>query len=728
MSIRYKASFTVRYNDGTKEKIINFFSMYENDITVDVNSADGYQITKIDTPYYMDDTYGMDIKQQLSTDFKDTKIDNKHHQITFYVDNSTLRFFSSNLRKAIIDIPITTEKAAAVEPTTNLKVSYNNGVENVTDTYHNQKAGTVTGTAIAGTGYTITGVKGAYYRVAGMTNNLKNFTATKITDTKYTYSFTLTDTDIKHSSNLHVQLRVETEEQAIPINIDTSGLKNCSISPVTINPNEKATLTLTADSGYILNGTGNYNSDGKEKSFTCNNVSSYQLTVVADSSFSISFTAIKLEPSINLKVTYNNGATTVTDTFNNQKAGTITGTATAGTGYTITGVTGAYYLIVGELTNLRNFNATKISDYKYSYSFDLTNSDINKLSRFNTPIKLRVETKEQAGNIDINTTGLVNCSVSPSTITQGKETVLTLNADSGYILNGTGSYTVDGKTNNFTCDNVSSYQITVTAETTVTISFTATKVETKPSSIVHTYVLDQEDYNNLGKQIITGVNSAATGFEQYDYTKFVNYLYEIPFKVGTDITTNTNTINLGKKNLPIDCQKVTHETINIDLGSIDLTGMTNSHDYKPINITLYCPFSDNIVLPLTVINSKLYLSFLINLKSEQATLLIKQNDNIIYSGQTELFTDLPLYFTAGLQDTLIKQFKTQYQNTIKQAYIIVNYNKPITNLTSYKTTEHGMLSNYKGFTRVSRGTLKQSISSSIDNSILSLLSQGVIIK
>ena len=432
------------------------------------------------------------------------------------------------------------------------------------------------------------------------------------------------------------------------------------------------------------------------------------------------------EPTIDLKVSYNNGLTTVNDLFPGQKAGTVT----AGTGYSITGVTNAYYnnLNTGLQVNLSNFTATKISDYQYSYSFTLTDTNIKTLNNIDKTVHLRVHTEKEPGNISIDSTNLEHCSVFPSTITQGKETVLTLNADSGYILNGTGSYSVDGTINNFTCNNVSSYQITVTANTSVSISFAATKIETKPSSIVHTYVLDQEDYNNLGKQIITGVNSTATGFEQYDYTKFVNYLYEIPFKIGTEITTSTSTINLGKKNLSIDCQKVTHETLNIDLGSIDLTGMTNSHDYKPINITLYCPFSDNIVLPLTVINSKLYLSFLINLKSEQATLLIKQNNNVIYSGQTKLFTDLPLYFTAGLQDTIIKQLKTQYQNTIKQAYIIINYNKPITGLISYKTTEHGMLSNYQGFTRVSRGTLKKSISSSIDNSILSLLSQGVIIK
>lgn len=721
------ANVRVQYNNGQEVVTDRYPNQSEGTITGLATAATGYNIADIKgATIPLMPAYGLIITLD---NFQATKISNTQWQYSFKITNSDIRNIL-DYNNMPIQLGVITEKAAAVDPTTNVIVTYNNGLTDVTDTFPGQKAGTVTGTAKAGAGYTITSVTGAYYRIAGMAHNLENFNASKISDTKYTYSFTLTNNDIKHSTNgkLKVQLRVETEEQVTPITIDTSGLKNCSVLPATINPDEEAIITLTADSGYILNGSGTYNADGEEKSFTCNNVSSYQLTVVADSSFSISFTAIKLEPSINLKVTYDNGLTTITDIFNNQKAGTVTGTATAGKGYIITSVTGAYYNIVGELTSLKNFNAIKISDYKYSYSFDLTNSDIKKLSRFDTPIKLRVETEEQAGNIDIETKNLVNCSVFPSTVTQGKETVLTLNADSGYILNGSGSYIVDGKTNNFACSNVASYQITITANSSVSITFSATKTEPKPTSIVHTYVLNQENYNNLGKQVIAGINSSGTAFEQYDYTKFVNYLYQFPFKISNDITISTNTINLGKKNLTINCQKVTHETLDIDLGTIDLTDMTSSHDYKPINISLYCPFSNNIVLPLTVLGSKLHLNFTINLKSEQATLLITQNDNVIYSGQTELFTDLPLYFTAGLQDTLIKQFKTQYQNTIKQAYIIVNYNKPITNLTSYKTTEHGILSNYKGFTRISRGTLKQSVSNSIDNSILSLLSQGVIIK
>lgn len=713
-------SIGIKYNNGLTS-IIDWYPRTPGAKNGTIKVADGYKITGINKA-----TYG---NNDITYPFVFTKISDQQYSYRFSLSYSQI----DNVTKVggIINLDVVTEKVST-EPTTDLRVTYNNGVTDVTDTFTGQKAGTVTGTAKAGAGYTITGITGAKYSLAGglASVNLDNFTSKKNSDTEYSYSFTLTNDNIKdiNDNNLTIQLGVETEEQAAPISINTSGLVNCSISPIAVNPDEETPLTITADSGYILNGNGSYTVDDETTNFTCNNISSYQFNVISYDSVSVSFTATKIEPTIDLKVTYNNGVTDVTDTFTGQKAGTITGSVKAGTGYTITGVTGAYYRVAGFTTNLANFNAIKISDYQYNYTFDITNNNIEDLKRFNIPVSLDVETKKQPGNININSANLEHCSVSPSTVAQGKETVLTLNADSGYILNGIGSYSVDGTTNNFTCNNVSSYQIKVTAETSISISFVATKTETKPSSIVHTYVLDQEDYNNLGKQIITGVNSTATGFEQYDYTKFVNYLYEIPFKVGNDITTSTNTINLGKKNLNIDCQKVTHETFNIDLGSIDLTGMANSHDYKPINIALYCPFSNNVVLPLTVLGSKLNLSFAINLKSEQATLLIKQKDNVIYSGQTELFTDLPLYFTAGLQDTLIKQFKTQYQNTIKQAYIIVNYNKPITNLTSYKTTEHGILSSYKGFTRISRGTLKESISSSIDNGILSLLSQGVIIK
>lgn len=433
--------------------------------------------------------------------------------------------------------------------------------------------------------------------------------------------------------------------------------------------------------------------------------------------------------TVDLTFRYNNGQEYVTETKSAQAAGTITGTVKAASGYHITKVSGGHYTNQqGYSYNLSNFTATKISDSEYSYSFNLTNSDVSRLQKHPSNINLGVSTEKEAGNLTIDTSGLINCSITPSVVTQGKETAITLNANSGYILNGSGSLIVDGATNSFMCNNVASFPLTITANASVKITFTATKVETPPQSIIHTYILTQDGYNNLGKQVITAVNSTGSGFEQYDYTKFINYLYEFPFKIDNSITTSTNSIQLGKQSLNIAAQHVTHETVNINLGTIDLTAVKDSNDLKPVSIMLYCPFSEQVVLPSSVIGSKITLGYTCNIKAEQALLIVKQNGNIIYTKKTELFTDLPLYFTAGTQDTLIKQFKQQYQNTITQAYIRAVYHKPIQGITVFETKEHGKLETFKGFTRVSYGTLSQSISTEIDTMILQELKNGVIIK
>ena len=231
----------------------------------------------------------------------------------------------------------------------------------------------------------------------------------------------------------------------------------------------------------------------------------------------------------------------------------------------------------------------------------------------------------------------------------------------------------------------------------------------------------------LGKQYVQGVNSSGDGFSQYDYSKFVNYLYAIPFAVTESITKPTSPISIGKASLNVQCNYVTHETLTINLGSIEIP-TKDSTDYKVNEVLLIVPFCENIELPYSVLGSTISIAMQINLLNESATLIVSQDNTVIVTRGTEIFTDLPLYFTAGTKDTLVKTFKTQYQNTVKQAYISIAYNKPITNLTSYSTNEHGVLNDYKGFTRVTRGTLKNSINEELDSLIIDRLQQGVIIK
>lgn len=511
-------------------------------------------------------------------------------------------------------------------------------------------------------------------------------------------------------------------------------------------------ITITAKTGYKITGVKMYtniNGDYKFSDYTSSLNSSGNLSInfsrdpiatTIDNDFYAKspnvwgyyakVTTIKTAAeTVDLTFRYNNGSGYVTETKPAQMAGTITGTVKAASGYHITKVSGGHYTGQNGYTyTLSNFTATKVSDSEYSYSFNLTSSDVSRLQKNPSNINLDVTTEKEAGNLTIDVSGLINCSIMPSVVTQGKKTAITLNANSGYVLNGSGSLIVDGATSSFTCNNVSSFPLTVTANTSVKIVFAATKIETPPQSIIHTYVLDQDGYNNLGKQVITAVNSTGSGFEQYDYTKFINYLYEFPFKIGNSITTSTNSIQLGKQSLNIAAQHVTRETVDIDLGTIDLTAVNNSNDLKPVSIMLYCPFSEQVVLPSSVIGSKLKIGYTCNIKTEQALLIVKQNDNVIYSTKSELFTDLPLYFTAGTQDTLIKQFKQQYQNTIKQAYIRAVYHKPIQGITAYDTKDHDKLETFKGFTRVSHGTLSTSVSSEIDTMILQELRNGVIIK
>lgn len=751
MSGNYSASFDVTYNDGLQNQIKQFNNVYQGTIIVNVTAANGYKITKVDTAYYKMPYGSGEINMPIQYEYKDTANDDTHHTIQIYMSNQLLGFFGDNPTKAHIWIPVTTEKIATVQPVTaNFTVRYNDGENTQTITYTNQAAGTITGKVDAANGYQITGISDAYYLVAGMKNHLDNLKSTKVSDTEYNFSFDIDDNDLKRINDGHITLNVNTEEkEQEPLSLDIKVHYNDGVTRQTIDyPSQTAgtvTGTIHAANGYNIvnvNEAYYYVAGFKQTldTFSANKISdsefSFSFVIQDDSELQelhnqdITLDVNTVAAGIDITVKYNDGANTQTLNYKGISANqTISGVISAGNGYTINSVKTAYYKDnYGYKYNVTNFLAVKVSNYKYNFTFELKNSDVNKFKQNpNFYITIPVETAKELGNININTSGLKNCSVTPSTVKQDTETQITLSADLGYILSGNGSYTVDGTSTNFVCNNVDSYKFNVTADKTIAVVFSATKVETKPAAISHTYILDDVGYNVLGKQFIQAVNAKGDGFEQYDYSNFVNYLYEIPFAVTESITKPTQSISIGKITLNIPCEYVTHETLTVDLGSIDLP-TKNSTDYKINDIALYVPFCDIIELPTSVLGSTIKLSMQINLLNESATLIVTQDESVIVTHETEIFTDLPLYFDTGQKDLVVKTFKTRYQNTIKQAYIAIAYNKPITDLTSYATNEHGTLSNYKGFTRVSHGTLKESINEEIDGLILDSLHQGVIIK
>ena len=66
-------------------------------------------------------------------------------------------------------------------------------------------------------------------------------------------------------------------------------------------------------------------------------------------------------------------------------------------------------------------------------------------------------------------------------------------------------------------------------------------------------------------------------------------------------------------------------------------------------------------------------------------------------------------------------------NTLDHCYIKVDYYKPIENLVSYETNEHGVLKDYKGYIQT-KNTIVSCGTNEEQQAIKQLLEQGVIIK
>ena len=235
---QYKSAFYLKYNNGVQEQSIFHMSMTQDLATFDIVSATGYKITKIDTPYYNDtDFSGRPVQVPLSFEYQDTKVDDTHHKIQFWVTNGALATFQENPSKAFIYLPVTTEKVATVQPVTaNFTVRYNDGENTQTITYTNQAAGTITGKVDCANGYQITGINDAYYLVAGMKQHLDNLKSTKVSDTEYNFSFDVDDNDLKRINNGHITLDVDTEEkEQPPLALDIKVYYNDGVTRQTIN-------------------------------------------------------------------------------------------------------------------------------------------------------------------------------------------------------------------------------------------------------------------------------------------------------------------------------------------------------------------------------------------------------------------------------------------------------------------------------------------------------------
>lgn len=341
---------------------------------------------------------------------------------------------------------------------------------------------------------------------------------------------------------------------------------------------------------------------------------------------------------------------------------------------------------------------------------------------------------------------LVNCNSDTSSILENSAKTVTLTADDGYIFDDDiiyyyyddeGSYYAKqtkkaNKQNTISFEiavgSYHDYQHQVSYENDLpSIKAVATKPDTTPTGTKAIHI-----YNMSDGEINTTMNSLVQKFTQngpeiVDFTRFINQIYRIPFNIPNDLTDNVDKIEVGKYSVDVKTKQVNQDKLIIDGGSITVEPhYNNANDYSPVECVLYLPFTKEVSLNINdIINHAINIKYNIDLLSGATTIIVSNENNEIYTGQFNISTSLEFY---GLyEDKIVNNLNSTYINDILQAYIKLIYNKPIENLVSYETMEHGVLKDYHGFTKISNINLQGTYNYNEVTEINELLKQGVFI-
>lgn len=341
---------------------------------------------------------------------------------------------------------------------------------------------------------------------------------------------------------------------------------------------------------------------------------------------------------------------------------------------------------------------------------------------------------------------LVHCSSDTSSILENSSKTVTLTADDGYIFDDDVIYYYYDDENSYYArqtkkankQNTISFDIAVGSyhdyqqqinyeNDLPSIKAVATKPDSTPTGTKAIHIYDMSD-----GEINTTMNSLVQTFgengpETVDFTRFINQIYRIPFDIPNDLTTDINNVQVGKYTVDVKTKKVNQDKLIIDGGSITVEPhYKNSNDYTPIECKLYLPFTKEISLNINdIINHTINIKYNIDLLSGATTIIVSNENNEIYTGQFNISTSLEFY---GLyEDKVVNNLNSTYINDILQAYIKLIYNKPIENLVSYETMEHGILKDYHGFTKISNINLQGTYNYNEVTEINELLKQGVFI-
>ena len=239
----------------------------------------------------------------------------------------------------------------------------------------------------------------------------------------------------------------------------------------------------------------------------------------------------------------------------------------------------------------------------------------------------------------------------------------------------------------------------------------------------YVYTMDEDGLKNF---VTTSVQMWAGQSVNYDYTTFINQLYTLPFAISEDLSTPTGVVKTGLWDVKTTARELKSIKYELDLGSIKVVpNNNNGFDANIESIKLYLPFTNPINIDYNdCLNKTINIKYIVNFLTGKTTINIYSDETLINTAIVSIVTNLQLFNIYNNKD--VGQLNTTLDNGINNAYIIVNYYKPITNLVSYGTLEHNKLSSYTNFVKtknscVSCGTQQE------QQEIESLLNGGIII-
>ena len=246
---------------------------------------------------------------------------------------------------------------------------------------------------------------------------------------------------------------------------------------------------------------------------------------------------------------------------------------------------------------------------------------------------------------------------------------------------------------------------------------------------IHIYHMRNAELDNLSNKLISYFQTTANGdteIQDYDYTRFINQVYRLPFSIPSSIEVDTTKVSAGLFNLDMNTKTIKVDHYDIDIGTIKIDSK-DATSYNAIKATLYLPFISSVQLDINdIVGHTISITYRINLLNGMNTLIVENENGLIYNQNVNIATNLQLF--GAYYDKNVGSLNSVLNNNLRQAYIVIERKAPITNLLTYPTNEHGLVSDYKGLTKFANTQLHLDATFQEKQEILAQLEQGVNIK